>query len=232
MNTHTHTGARPRRLLVRGAVALVVAAGLGLALTACGDDSDSASPSAPRTASNGDVYNDADVAFATAMVQHHAQAVAMVAMTDGRPLDPHVEKLAEQIRDAQTPEIQTMTGWLTDWGQEIPATVNDHAHGGHDMGDMGDMGGSGGGSGTDVGPETGAGMPGMMSAEQMDELRHASDAEFQDRWLQMMVEHHQGAIDMARDEIDAGRFGDAVALAEHIESSQQEEIDTMREMLG
>jgi uncharacterized protein (DUF305 family) len=51
-------------------------------------------------------------------------------------------------------------------------------------------------------------------------------------WLEMMVEHHQGAIDMARDEVDHGRYGDAVALAEHIESSQQQEIDTMRGMLG
>ena len=227
MNPTTH--ARPRRRMLRGAAALLLASGLGLAVTACGDSDSGGSPSATRTASNGDVFNDADVAFATAMIQHHAQAIAMVAMADGRPLDPAVEKLMEQIRDAQAPEIETMTGWLTDWDQEIPATVNDHAHGAHD--DMGGMG-SDEDSGASMGPETGAGMPGMMTAEQMDELENAPDGEFQDMWLEMMIEHHQGAIDMARDEIDEGRYGDAVALAEHIESSQQQEIDTMQGMLG
>jgi uncharacterized protein (DUF305 family) len=219
---------RPRRRVLHGAVALVLAAGLGAALTGCGDSDAGGSPSATRTASNGDVFNDADVAFATTMIQHHAQALAMVAMAGGRPLDPAVEKLMEQIRDAQAPEIETMTGWLTDWDRKVPATVNDHAHGAHD-----DMGmGSGGGSGTSMGPETGAGMPGMMTAEQMDRLESAPDTEFQEMWLEMMVEHHQGAIDMARDEIDDGRYGDAVALAEHIESGQQQEIDAMQGMLG
>jgi uncharacterized protein (DUF305 family) len=215
--------------MLRGAVALMLAVGLGPALTACGGSDSDGAPAAVHTASNGDVFNDADVAFATAMIQHHAQAIAMVAMADGRPLDPAVTKLMEQIRDAQAPEIETMTGWLTDWDQKVPATVNDHAHGAHD--DMGGMG-SDGDSGTSMGPETGAGMPGMMSAEQMDELENASDAEFQDMWLEMMVEHHQGAIDMARDEIENGRYGDAVALAKNIESSQQQEIETMQGMLG
>lgn len=236
--TSTRTGTRGR--LRRGAVALALTGALGLTLAACGDDSSSSSgsPSAPQTASNGDVYNAADVKFATDMVQHHAGALAMVALTDGRPLDPAVKKLAEQIRDAQAPEIQTMTGWLTDWGKKVPATVNDHVHGGHDMGDMsssdssgesGDMGGMDMGS---DGSDTGAGMPGMMTAEQMDELKHASDAEFQDMWLQMMVEHHKGAIAMSQDEIKNGTFKDAVSMAKSIVSSQQAEIDKMEAMLG
>ncbi len=236
-----HTGAvRPAarmHLLRAGAAALALTAALGVTLTACGSDSDSGSPSATQTASNGDVFNAADVSFATAMIQHHAQALAMVALADGRPLDPAVKKLTEQIRDAQAPEIETMTDWLNAWDQEVPATVNDHAHGGHDMGNMDgsdmDMGGDESTSSeSSTGSDTGAGMPGMMTAEQMDQLENASDAEFQDMWLQMMVEHHQGAIEMAEDEIDQGTFGDALALAKHIEASQQDEIDQMQGMLG
>ena len=244
MFTPTHSSSSTvavvrRRQVRRGALALALAGTLAVTAAACGSDSgsDSASPSAAQTASNGDVFNSADVEFATAMIQHHAQALAMVALADGRPLDPDVKKLTEQIRDAQAPEIETMTDWLDSWGQEVPATVNDHAHGGHDMDGMEGMDGSGGASasadsGTSMGDDTGAGMPGMMTAEQMDELENASDAEFQDMWLQMMVEHHQGAIEMAKDEVDQGTFGDAIALAKSIESSQQAEIDTMEEMLG
>ena len=151
------------------------------------------------------------------MIQHHAQALAMVDLAAGRPLDPEVQKLTEQIRDAQAPEIETMTDWLTAWDQKIPATVRDHTHA--DMGGM-DMG------------DTGSDMPGMMSADQMNELQHAPDAEFQDMWLEMMIEHHEGAIEMARDEQADGAFGGAIALAKDIESSQQQEIDTMKGMLG
>ncbi len=72
----------------------------------------------------------------------------------------------------------------------------------------------------------------MMSAEEMDDLAAASDAEFQDMWLEMMVDHHQGAIDMAEAEQEDGRFPDAVRLAKSIESSQAAEIETMQELLG
>ena len=217
-STSTTTGGRLRR----AAVGVALAGALGLSLAACGDDSNSGSgsPSAVQTASNGDVYNAADVKFATDMIQHHAQALAMVALTDGRPLDPAMKKLTEQIRDAQAPEIETMTGWLTNWGQKVPATVNDHVHGGHDM------------DGMDMGSGTGTDMPGMMTSEQMDQLKNASDAEFQDMWLQMMQDHHRGAIEMAQDEVKKGTFNDAIALAKQIASSQQQEIDKMEAMLG
>ena len=46
--------------------------------------------------------------------------------------------MAEQIRDAQAPEIETFTDWLTDWDEEVPETVRDHANAGHDMDDMGE----------------------------------------------------------------------------------------------
>lgn len=184
------------------------------ALVACGGSEEEPAGEA-RTAANGDTFNDADVAFATDMIQHHAQALVMVDMTLGRQLDPEVQQLADDIRAAQTPEIETMTDWLTDWDQPIPETSRDHgnAHGGGHM-------------------EMGEDMPGMMSADQMDQLENAKGPQFQRIWLGMMVEHHQGAIEMAKTEQADGANPDAIALAEEIEKAQEAEISTMEEMLA
>jgi uncharacterized protein (DUF305 family) len=204
--------------LRRTVVALLTAAALTLSLAACGNDTTS-DPGAARTAPNGDVFNDADVTFATDMIPHHAQAVQMVVMTQGRPLDPPVKELANQIRDAQVPEIETMTDWLTAWGVEVPATSLDHSNAGHDMSNM-----SPGAMPSD--------MPGMMTGDEMTALEHASDAEFQTMWLTMMIKHHEGAIEMAKTEQADGLFPAAIALAKSIESSQQTEITTMKGLLG
>lgn len=183
-------------------------------MAGCGDDDDGAQPIESRTAANGDVFNDADAQFASDMLQHHAQALAMVDLTVGRDLDPELAALAEDIRAAQAPEIQTFTEWLTAWGQPVPETVRDHAnaHG-----------------------ESGAEhveMPGMLSASEMDGLEDARGAEFRSLWLQLMIEHHEGATKMAGDEVDEGEFGPAVDLAESIEASQGAEIDRMKALLG
>jgi uncharacterized protein (DUF305 family) len=166
-------------------------------------------------------HNDADVEFSSNMLQHHAQALSMVDLTLGRPLDPEVAELAEQIRAAQAPEIETFTDWLTEWDEEIPETMRDHANAGHDEGHVGESM-----EGMD------ADMPGMMSAEDMTALEDAPDDEFQTRWLEMMVEHHAGAIEMAEDEIDQGQYEPAVDLAKDIVASQGAEIETMEGLLG
>jgi len=200
------------------AVAATVALSAGLA--ACGDDSDSGSrASSTQTASNGDLFNDADVDFATNMIPHHAQAVQMANLTQDRDVDAAVRQLAEQIRDAQVPEVETMTDWLTAWDKEVPETSIDHVHGGHDVSEMPDMGGTG-----DV--------PGMMSAEEMQELMDAPDAEFQHMWLAMMKTHHEGAIEMAKSEQTDGQFPDAVRLAKSIISTQQAEIEQIDLLLA
>ena len=111
-----------------------------------------------QTAANGETFNDADVAFATGMIPHHAQALAMVDLPIGGPLDPKVEQLAEEIRGAQAPEIETMADWLTAWDKPVPQTMR--GHGGMDM-------------------DTDSDMPGMMSEQDMADLEDADDAEFQ-----------------------------------------------------
>ncbi|MXG88999.1 DUF305 domain-containing protein [Nocardioides flavescens] len=198
---------------------------LGLGLAACGDSADdgSASPaSSTQTAANGDVFNDADVSFATDMIPHHAQAIEMVTMTDGRTLDPAVQQLADEIRNAQAPEVETMVDWLTAWGEQVPETSLDHVNGGH--GDSQDTGDSHDPADSD--------MPGMMSADDMAALEAAPDGEFQTRWLEMMKQHHEGAIEMARTELEDGRFADAKNLAESIVTTQKAEIEEIDQLLA
>ena len=210
---HATTTMRTRAL---GAVALTLTLGAGL--TACGDDTSDTSSKAEVSATE---HNDADVTFASDMITHHAQALSMVDLTLERDLDPEVQALAEDIRDAQGPEIETMADWLTTWGEDVPDTMRDHANAGHDMGDMSD-------TLDDMGHDD---MPGMMTAEDIDELENASDVEFQDMWLEMMVEHHEGAIEMAETEQADGQFKDAVDLAGQIIDAQKQEIDTMNGIL-
>ena len=233
MSGYTRTKSRPSPrptfgsspgCLRRAAAAVALATALGVTLAACGDDSDGGgSPSSTQTASNGDVFNGADVSFASDMIQHHAQALTMVDLTAGRTLDPEVRQLADDIRAAQGPEVEEMSDWLTAWDEEVPETMRDHSNAGHDMG--GDM------SEQMEGMED-SDMPGMMSGDEMDELQDASDGEFQDMWLEMMVEHHEGAVEMARSEQKDGEFADAVELAKAIESAQEQEIEQMKGLLG
>ncbi len=158
-------------------------------------------------------FNDADVAFATAMIPHHAQALAMVDLTLGRDLDPALAALTEQIRTTQTPEIETMTDWLTSWDEPVPKTERDHANAHDDM-EMDD-----------------SEMPGMMSAEDLEELEALSGAEFEEQWLDLMIEHHEGAVEMAEDEIADGSFPAAIALAEEIVEGQSAEIEQLEQLL-
>lgn len=121
-----------------------LALGLSLTLTACGSDG-TETPAARTSQVSNREHNDADVEFASSMIQHHAQALAMVDTTVGRDLVPEVAALADDIRAAQAPEIETMANWLKTWHEDIPETVRDHANADHGMdgmdeGDMADTG--------------------------------------------------------------------------------------------
>lgn len=210
----TQTGARLRRLLA----GLSAAVTLGLILSACGSGSDQSDGTSPDSSAD---HNAADIKFATDMIQHHAQALAMVDLTQGRPISAQLEKLAEEIRAAQGPEIETMADWLTEWGEDVPPTVRDHTNAGHDMSGMGEMG--------DMDASE---MPGMMSDDDMEQLQKASDNDFENMWLTMMIRHHEGAVDMAKAEVADGKYQPAVDTAEQIVDTQQQEIKTMFGMVS
>jgi uncharacterized protein (DUF305 family) len=195
-------------------------------------------------------HNQADMNFARMMISHHQQAIEMSDIILAKQgIDPRVVDLATQIKAAQGPEIDTMQGWMTQWGMpmssmpslsEMPGMDHGGMHGadtesgsattmptpsGSTMPGMGGMGGMGDMPGT-------SGMEGMMSPAQMDALKNAQGVEAAKLFLSGMIAHHQGALTMAQDEIKNGQSPDAVALAKSILESQQKEIDTMNQILN
>ena len=191
-----------KRFLTATALALTAV----LALSACGD-TDAGTNTAPRSSAAA-AYNDADVTFAQQMIPHHQQAVQMSRMAKAHASTKGVKELAANIEKAQGPEIDTMTRWLKDWGKDVPTGYTM----GHGMGSMGDM-------------------PGMMSDQDMMGLDRVDGATFDRMFLTMMVEHHEGAISMARAEQANGKNADAVALARTIEDAQTAEVALMKSML-
>ncbi|ANZ40001.1 hypothetical protein BBK82_32110 [Lentzea guizhouensis] len=81
------------------------------------------------------------------------------------------------------------------------------------------------------GAHAGHDMAGMMSQDDMTKLEKASGAEFDKMWLEMMVEHHEGAVEMARTELEDGRDPEAKKLAQAIIDGQQQEIAEMKDLL-
>ena len=154
-------------------------------------------------------FNDTDVAFAQEMIPHHEGALMMSAVAIDRASDPRVVDLAERIEAGQEPEIDLMTGWLEEWGQ--PLEESGHMGGmDHGSGDMGGMG-----------------MDGSMDMEDMP----AAGRDFDRMWLDAMIEHHEGAVEMAQTEIEDGRNPGAVDLARSISETQAQEIEEMRQLL-
>jgi uncharacterized protein (DUF305 family) len=159
-------------------------------------------------------FNDADVAFAQGMIPHHEGALTMAEVATDRASAPRVVDLAERIEAGQDPEIDLMTGWLEEWGQSLPE--GSEGMGGMDHGSEG-MGGMDHGS---------DGMEGMG----MEDMP-AGGPEFDRMWLEAMIEHHEGAVEMARTEIEDGRNAEAVDLARLISDTQTQEIEEMQQLL-
>lgn len=75
-------------------------------------------------------------------------------------------------------------------------------------------------------------MSGMMSAEDMTKLEQAQGVEAAKLFLTQMIAHHQGAVAMSKTEAAAGKNPDAVALAQSIVTSQEAEIQEMKDLLA
>ncbi|MFG3337958.1 DUF305 domain-containing protein [Streptomyces tendae] len=176
--------------------------------------------STPGNETGEQAHNAQDVAFAQGMIPHHRQALEMARLAPDRSASAEVEDLAARIEKAQDPEITTMTGWLTAWGEDVPQPAASNASPGatEPMPGMDHSGHSG--------------MPGMMDGQDMAELEKASGRAFDTMFLTMMVEHHEGAVEMAGTEQAEGRYAPAKALADDIVTAQNAEITEMNKLLG
>jgi uncharacterized protein (DUF305 family) len=129
-----------------------------------------------------------------------------------------------------------MSGWLRAWSPDtdmngMPMTSASQRSSAM-MSSSAGMGGMGGNVETSESTDTCAGMPGMMTEEQTAQLTAAAGADFDRLFLQLIITHHQGAIEMADAELAQGSNPAAQALAASIKTSQTQEITTMQQMLG
>ena len=143
-----------------------------------------------------------DAMFLAMMIPHHEQAVEMSKLAATNGASPEVQKLASTIAAAQAPEITQMQGLL----QAAGALGEIGKHTGH--------------------------MDGLLSEEQINELRNARGADFDRLYLEGMIAHHEGAIAMAQNVIDSGGNPAVVTLAQTIIDAQTSEISQINQLLG
>lgn len=152
-----------------------------------------------------------DVSFMQDMIVHHAQAIVMVELARDHLADTQVKALADRIADEQRPEIDAMARWLRDRGQSVPPQAADPRRG--------------------SGMHDHAGMPGMASQDQLDELSRARGASADRLWLQLMTRHHEGALAMVVTQHRDGRDDVATQMGDEIHVTQSVQIGYMRDML-
>jgi uncharacterized protein (DUF305 family) len=157
-------------------------------------------PSEAVTAVPTPAANASDVRFMQDMVVHHRQALDMSDLAATHASSDEVKRMAARISDTQGPEISAMIRWLEQEEQRVP----DSHHAQH------------------------ADMPGMATPEQMDALRAAKGPDFDRLYVQMMIDHHLGAITMASEEIEKGSHIIVQELAQDISVTQTAEINRLR----
>ena len=146
--------------------------------------------------------NNADMQFTMMMIPHHEQAVEMADMI--------------LAKDGIDERVLTLAEQIkAAQGPEIELMESWLDEWGTPMGDM---------DGMDHG--------GMMSDTDMQALEDATGAEASRLFLEQMIVHHEGAIEMAQDEVDNGQNPDVITLAENIIASQTTEIATMEDILA
>ena len=154
--------------------------------------------------------NSAEAGFARDMSVHHSQAVEMALMIRDQTWDPAIRTLATDILLSQQEQIGEMQGWLDVWrlsptGNELPMTWMGH-------------------------PVTGR-MPGMASRDEIAQLQQTDVAKADVAFLQLMIRHHEGGVDMARAVLDRSDRWEVRRLAGAIASSQASEISVMENLL-
>ena len=139
----------------------------------------------------------------------------MVALVSPRATRREIRLIAERIDVSQRDEIQWMRDWLAEHGGAA-GTGHDHAAMDHAAMDHGAM-------------------PGMLSAEQMAALRQATGLEFDRRFLEGMIRHHEGALVMVKALLgaeNAAQRSEIFAFASDVDADQRAEIARMRRVLA
>jgi uncharacterized protein (DUF305 family) len=169
----------------------------------------------------------ADAGFARDMQVHHAQAVEMSLIVRDRTTDTAIRQLAYDILRTQQQQAGQMYAWLELWG--LPQASNQApmawAGGmGHGMPAAGGTGSGGSGAAT--------AMPGMASAADIERLRTLSGRDAERLYLQLMIEHHKGGVQMAEAALNLAHQPEVLQLAQKVVTAQRSEITLMEGMLA
>ncbi len=184
--------------------ALVAIGGAGAVILGIGDTE------SPRADS-------VDAGFARDMSTHHRQAVLMAGLARDRSTDSELALIAYDIETVQLNQVGQLQGWLSLWG--LSQSTGDVMSW---MGDHGGMDMSGAGDGL---------MPGMASADDLEDLRAAQGLDFEVLFLQLMIRHHQGGAQMASYAAENAEVDSVRIMARSIAASQAAETDTLTDML-
>jgi len=181
------------------------AVALALALAGCG----AADPGPEGSSPTGVEHDAADTEFTQMMIEHHQGALEMADAVVDRASTQQVRELGERISAAQAPEIELMTAWLAAWDEPLAADADMAGmdHGGMDMN-------------------------GLDQQSAMDALAAVTGTEVDREFLELMIAHHEGAIDMAQRQTAEGRHPGALALARDIITAQEAEIAEMERLLA
>ncbi|WP_328909839.1 DUF305 domain-containing protein [Streptomyces sp. NBC_00234] len=222
---------RRTRWVAGSAVALALLFAGAATVASARDDAAGGRADAPAVPSAGS----ADAGFARDMAVHHQQAVEMSFIVRDRTRDEDVRRLAYDIANTQANQRGMLLGWLELW--ELPKTAPDGqppmhwmagGHGGHDGHDMG---GTAGTEGSGFTAHDGALMPGMATRTELDRLRAADGRQAEILYLQLMTDHHEGGVDMARGCAGLCTVGVEKRLAQGMVDAQRSELDLMADML-
>jgi uncharacterized protein (DUF305 family) len=149
-----------------------------------------------------------DLRFIDAMIPHHQGGVTMAKEAQQKSKHPELRKLADEIIKAQNQEITQMKHWRTAWYPKAgDSPISYDTKMGHDT---------------------------KMSSEQMQSMMMkmdlgTSDREFDLRFIDAMIPHHQGALAMAKDALQKSHRYEIKNLAENIIKSQDAEIKQMKQ---
>ncbi len=199
------------RLLRAFGAGLLVGSSLSPVLTA------QSAPASTRAVATTPSHTDADAAFMTGMIGHHAQAVLIAGWAPTHHASRAIQALCERIVVGQNDEIQLMQRWLREWGLPVPS-----GDASHDM-----MPG--------MERMAHAMMPGMLTRDELRTLDQAHGADFDRLWLQAMIKHHQGALTMIKDLLaspGAARDDGVFKFVSDMNADQGIEIERMTGMLS
>nr|WP_279672450.1 DUF305 domain-containing protein [Flexivirga meconopsidis] len=175
--------------------------------------------------------NSVEAGFARDMQTHHQQAVEMSFIIRDKTSDEAIRTLAYDIITSQQQQMGQMYGWLQVWGlpqtgSRPPMAWMAGGHGGMRMG------GASSASPGSSNPETSSAMPGMATPAQLQQLRDVKGKAADRLFLQLMIRHHQGGLDMAQAVQGRTKVRAVTVLASAIETAQTAEIAQMKKMLA